>query len=410
MNKWDKITYEYYLKRSPQVGEINDEMLEIVHWLYTRAKVDNPKLQALENIQRVKHLVKSSTGNIIKSVENAGMISGLLNQTDDDVDPSDDESMASFQNQFLKAGFKEAAEKLGEAQNQMDLLGLGQGHGGDVSHEMPDDEEFAAREKLMRQVMTSKRFKAVVDMFGHIMTHVAEVKRRRVMPDPTNMAHTELGSSIKDVVFAEYINMAVPELETLFNLRLAQNSLVQYKREKPREVGKGDFTLLIDCSGSMSGYSSVVLDGYQLTRMDAAVAFAIAATRIMLNDNRHVRCYVFTERCTKFFDTRAVSFGQIIEMLSRLSASGGTVFEGAIESWLSGDDEDDCVMITDSEGDMSNREARLLKDNKGERRLGVLKVVNSFWGSPNLEDVADAYISGDDAESFKLMSEELIRE
>lgn len=407
MNKFDKIIYDRYMHDHPiqqhmkylEEEEVND-VYKVVDFFYKGSSPDDSKfLQALSEVNRIKMIQRSTRGNIWRSVQAAHDIVSSLSRKDDVSGPSLDIKMedfkASLQNLYTGEEFDVKLKQSQDNQNKADLLLYspeGEGELGRVS-----DEDVAFRNWLMQQAQTYQNIQDILDCFGMFLAHANKLKREKWVPSVANLTDITMGDEISRLVPDELLQLAVPELEDLFNYKYATKSLLQYDSRSKENVGKGDMVFLLDISGSM--YNPLG----QFTKLNVACGFLLAMLKVLEEQGRNCKFYTYNTSTYKVFDSENLSKTEMFKTVFQIMASGGTNITQAFQKVFNESD-DDVVLVSDGV-DPGFSPSRL---EKGGRRVSCLLISEFSHEVLTIKRFVDSFILANDMGDFNHLIDEFL--
>lgn len=400
VSKMDELVYDYYINENYNLRKRNDkqQLRDVVHYFYRGVNTGSEFVNTLDSSPQTKLLQKSTKGSIMRSMNALEHVIESIGDTP--IDDIDEDTKSKIRNKLGAEESKEALKNREFAMSQVEsLVGVegkvgpgiaksGSGEGGD----------YKARRNLISDIMYNPRVKSIIELYGQLLTHMNKVKRERRFPDATNIVDVTLGRDLSKLVLPEKLGIASEELELLSNYKFASNQLLQYKTEAVKETSKGDFTIMVDTSGSTLASFE---DGLNI--LDVEVAFAMAVCRFAIEDKRKVKVYTFSGSTTLYGEaSKPVHLMPIFENLLRLSPYGGTNAQRSLEIALGASDDasGDIMMLTDG---LFKLDRPL---NKGPKRIisGLISVLeesglgidsysrnqfDGFFRIQNLDDVSN---------------------
>lgn len=106
------------------------------------------------------------------------------------------------------------------------------------------------RRALTRQLDQDK-LAQLAKLVGAFRQYGDAERRRKVKHAPSVIVDVKLGKDIEHLVADEFTRLGVPELEDLFWLNYAQQSLMEWEEQGPQNLGQGPIIVVCDESGSM---------------------------------------------------------------------------------------------------------------------------------------------------------------
>lgn len=166
--------------------------------------------------------------------------------------------------QALQQSAAQAGKDLKAEEEQASSYGIGEGQ----LKRMPFHERQALTKKLNHGKM-----KQLANLIGQFREYADAERRRKVRLVPTEVFDVELGRDINAMLPSEMTKLAVPEMEDLFWLGYATDSLMQWVKRGPGNLGKGPIILVCDESGSMG--AQVDRDGNTREMWSKAIGMAL---------------------------------------------------------------------------------------------------------------------------------------
>lgn len=151
----------------------------------------------------------------------------------------------------------EASETVSTAQDM--AAGLGMGAGGSKLDQ-------AALAEYFRRVRSDTNLRKILEFAGNAIRRCRALQRTKTTASRGELAGIELGGDVGRLVPWEMSQVAgaVPELETLALLRLAQRRSLCYRHRKVERKGSGPIVIVVDESGSMNGEKITAAKGIAL--------------------------------------------------------------------------------------------------------------------------------------------------
>lgn len=246
------------------------------------------------------------------------------------------------------SGLGNAAAKAGKdlSDERKAMAGWGQGPG-DLQH-LSFDERRAVAERL-----NGPELKALSEILGTWRPAAATDRTRKLQHPPAVSYEYEMGNDLTRMVFSEYLNLGVPELEEQMWIRHAKHALLLKKPKNEEKAGKGPIILVCDESSSM-GES---LGPYTRELWSKALAVCLAdQARQGKRDFTYIGFASGGEIVRIDFPGGSTPVDKIIELATHFF-NGGTSYEGPLALAMeitkqyakAGDARPDIIFATDDE-------------------------------------------------------------
>jgi len=300
ISAYDKIIFDYYSEKgrhsySPME---TDEAYDLIHYLYRGSVVGDTtdKVQKIVDTPNVQFMGMACKGSIQRSVETAALLSQFIPNA---FDKDSIEDNARLTNALTGDAVRNSVEILFRAQDAADELAPEGdipmsivGHGeADLSYKPTDD----LRHQIMKGFGNSQ---LILECYGAMKAMIAKAKRTEVFPSQTVIKDVTLGNDIPKLLTDELINLAIPELQHLTNLRFVTSQMLQYHLEEEKGVGRGALTIYVDVSGSMELTTVGLGEGY-VSRIVAAAGVCLALVNELESQKRKYEIKFFNETIIK---------------------------------------------------------------------------------------------------------------
>jgi hypothetical protein len=344
----DKIIFDYYSKKGDhsykpmESGEADD----LIHYLYKGKVFGNTSelVQKIIDIPNVQFMGMACKGSIQRAVETAAMLSQFIPK---DFDDDNMEDNARLTNGLTGDAVRERVDKLFKAQdaadelagsNELGAYGVGS-LSADVEYSVKDD----LRSKIMRGVGNTK---SILECYGVMKALIAKAKRTEVFPSQTVIKDVTLGNDIPKLLSDEIINLAIPELQHLTNLRFVTGQMLQYHLEEEKGVGRGSLTIYIDISGSMDE-QSVGVDSGTVSKLIAVAGVCLALVSELDQQKRKYEVKAFNENVMKLGDSTEPEMLKL--KLLNIMVSGGTNIQHVFDNIDTTPEDHDILVLSDAE-------------------------------------------------------------
>lgn len=272
-------------------------------------------------------------------------------------------------------------KQMDEAEEQLDNLSLGRGHGGRV--------DAGRRLQLGERLLRSRKLQLLAKLVGAFREVANEARRKRVARSPQELHAVTSGAHLERILPSELLGLS-PERGALhreFIRRLAEGELLEY--ELHGASSRGPIVVCVDGSGSMRGAKELWAKAVALTLMDIARREKRRCLAIVFSSSHEI----FQVELLSSGRTRGAQSGvrtRVIDQnvldFAEYFPGGGTDFEEplrrAIDAVGSGDyRRGDVVFITDGHAYVSEELLRDLERKRKKHRFRVRGI---------LVDVADS--------------------
>ena len=348
----DKV-YDYYSKQLDK--PLDSQAREILHWLYTGTVTTSAK--DLAESSKLNMLSTTCRGNIHRSFDMLDTLehAKVLEETDEDPEAQ------SRRRNSIKTGKigKDIEEDLNGKEDKDNLI-YGLAAGKTDSLEDLSVEDMKSRNELHKLM---KNFERVIKLFGFLYESINELKKKKRLPDPTSFSSVVTGNSLQDLLMSEFLKLADPDAEAMFNMQFIQEQLLQYERHSNKEVGRGEVHIFLDRSSSMWDYRTQIRlpDGMQtFSFWELGLALTLTLVRASFDDGRKPKVSTFNT-ALQHIDTTSMSVA--LENILKLSCGGGTVIESVLSHVRHTPSEGrDIFIITDGFDNVLSQTIKATKD------------------------------------------------
>lgn len=231
----------------------------------------------------------------------------------------------------VRAAIQEASEQV---QEQKDIEGLMWGNdSGDFSQQHAPEERIA----LAKRVKDNQRLRKLAKIVGRMRLIADEKYRDKVVHGRDELTDIVVGDTLFDIIPAERVALAIPELEDLFYFRYLQKNLLQYEFTGIDSEGIGPIVARIDISGSMGmTLGGPNLHGLEdMTKLDWAIAIALSLTVIAKKEKRPLNIGFFDTMMKQSynFPKGEINSDDVLQIAST-ELAGGTEFEPPLRDAL----------------------------------------------------------------------------
>lgn len=411
MNKFDKIIYDRFMGSHPVQGYVTsmntaerDEVYNLVEYFYKGTPASGRFMQALDEVNKVQLLRRSTKGNLWRSVQAVYDLLQFVKSTKDLTDrgnvKSDEDFKASIQNLYTGELFENHLEQSQSAQNSADILLYSPD--GEGSFNVPSQDEIEFRNWLMRQTENNPKVRNVLELFGTFLAHANALVRENYVPSVANVSDIKRGGDLGKVLPDEFLALGAEEMELLFYYGLATQNLLQYDCRQKENVAKGDLVFVLDISGSMS---EPISRHSKFSKLDMALGFTLAMLKVLEKQGRHCKLFAYNVMCMEVFDTRRISPETVFKTVLNINADGGTRIQSALNQVFSKTTED-VIIVTDGI-DETLSPARII-EQKQDRRLSCLLISEYAPESLTIRKVVDSFILANGEDGFKHLTKEFI--
>ena len=408
MNKYDKIIYDRFMSDHPIRGFLasmnnteRDDVYDVIDYFYKGAEPSNDFLSAVQEVNKINMLRRSTKGNIWRSVQATHDLIQHVRMTslgfDKDARQSEDDYKANIQNLYTSDAFDDYLEQSQDVQDKTDLLLYSPNGQGTL--QVPSEDEIKFRNWLMQNSARSNDLRKILDMFGLFLAHANELKRQKYVPSVANISDIRKGSDLGKLIPDEMLALGIEETEILFYYNLATENLLQYDCKEEQDVGKGDMVFLLDISESM--LDPINKHDHRYSKMNVALGFLLAMIKILQEQGRSCKLFTYNTMCMQVFDTKEISMHNAFKIVLNIYASGGTRIASAFKTVFDKCD-DDVVIVTD--GIDGSFDARYL--DKGERRVSCLLISEYQPHDLSVKKFVDSFILASGVDDFKHLTQE----
>lgn len=248
------------------------------------------------------------------------------------------EDAARAAEQAVSEASREAKQDLDEEKERARAFGVEPGELQRMS--------FAERAALAQKLARVRDVDAFAKMVGQGMNMEVGEFRQKVTNTPDEITNVRLSNDLAHLTSAEYINLAIPEMETDFWRRYSEDRLLTYELSGRERQGKGPIICIRDESGSMQG-----------AREQFAAALTMALAQRCKRDRRDFHYIGFSSHGQQYhqkFPGGQATIDQTIDVVTHFF-NGGTYYEGPLlqaaeivrDYHDQGKDKPDIVFITD---------------------------------------------------------------
>jgi uncharacterized protein with von Willebrand factor type A (vWA) domain len=260
---------------------------------------------------------------------------------------------------------------------------------------------FAERAALAQKLSRVRDVDAFAKMVGQGMNVEVGEFRQKVTNTPDEITNVRLSNDLTHLTSPEYMNLAIPEMETDFWRRYSEGRLLTYELSGRERQGKGPIIVIRDESGSMQG-----------AREQFAAALTMALCQRCKRDKRDFHYIGFSSTSQQYhkeFPNGQASVDDVIDVVTHFF-NGGTYYEGPLKMAREivqdyhekGKDKPDIVFITDdayrSLDDTFMEEWKRAKNVTEMRVFGILLGGGSTEGP--LEQISDNVRTLDDVSTL----------
>lgn len=273
------------------------------------------------------------------------------------------------------------------------------GYGGGAMQGSP----LTAKQKmaLAARVGKSKKLKMIAAICGRLTRIALSVQHSKVQHPPDEVTSITVGNNLDRVLGSELALLSDPELEDLFFLKFALESLQEYELIGHERQGQGPIIVSLDNSSSMN--DPILGTTKEVWSKGVTLAF-LAIARLQKRDLVVIH-FSGTEREIKVhrFPKGQGSHGEVIECCEHFFG-GGTIFEPWMKEALGFIDESeldkaDVICVSDGltfiDAAMQSEWNRRRRE-RGMRSYGVL--IGTEDGAGVLASVTDAVLTLGDLE------------
>jgi uncharacterized protein with von Willebrand factor type A (vWA) domain len=294
------------------------------------------------------------------------------------------------------------AEAMAEVEQANDAINtFGSGYDSDFGTENGSGgRSLSTKEKLViaQQVGRSPKLQQIAAVCGRFTRIALQQQKTRVKHPPYEITSITTGCEIERLLPSEIALLADPDLEDLFYLKFAENSLMQYDLIGHEPEGQGPIIIAIDESGSMTtDYGGMTGEVWSKAVMLALLSIA----RLQKRDLAVIHFSGPGDLRLDLFPKGEATPAQVIACTS-FFFNGGTVFEPWMEKALELVDgsqfkKADVICVSDGISDVSpeaQKEWARRREERGMRAYGVL--IGSNQGEALLDEISDTIFRLDD--------------
>ena len=242
------------------------------------------------------------------------------------------------------------------------------------------------RLKVANLLMKNRKLRELAKMLGKMKNVFTSTKKSKIRRPVSEIYDVTIGSDVDKAIPVELAKLHVPELKLDFLKRFAEGQLMTYKLRDKQKVGKGDFVVCVDISGSMQGQKEVW-----------AKAVALACLDHSLKQKRRFAVVMFDSK-VQYAETftKPPSIEDIVEIAETFTG-GGTNFERpltvASEIISEGLKKADILFITDGECSVSEEFLNNFRKFKDKTKTRVISVFVEGYSERTLEKFSDKVIN-----------------
>jgi|Deesub1362B_J571_1020462.scaffolds.fasta_scaffold01116_7 uncharacterized protein with von Willebrand factor type A (vWA) domain len=222
------------------------------------------------------------------------------------------------------------------------------------------------RIKLAKELTNNRKLMEIAKELGRIKRIFASVKKEKIKQPVSEIYDITLSDNISRVTSSEVLKLVSEELELIFYKDFLEKKLATYNLKDTDKLGKADFCICLDLSGSMSGSKEIW-----------AKALCLALMQMALKENRNFVVIPFSnDALPPIRFNNKIKTDDILKLAS-IFIGGGTNFEKplrkAIEE-MQNLERADIVFITDGECSISQQflnEFLYAKNKHGFRVLSL---------------------------------------
>jgi uncharacterized protein with von Willebrand factor type A (vWA) domain len=249
--------------------------------------------------------------------------------------------------------------------------------------------DFDTRAALANKLRNVRDVDAFAAMIGQSKNVEMGEFRQRITNNPDEITNVRLSNDLTHLTSAEYMNLAVPEMETDFWRRYTEDRLLTYELSGTEKMGKGPIIVVCDESGSMAGPCE-----------QWAAALTMALAQRCQRDGRDFTYIGFSNAVHQFRKDFPGGKGTIDDMIDVVTHffGGGTHYERPLQMAAEiveeyaeqGKDKPDIVFITDDAyteiGEEFLTEWKRVKNATQMRVFGILLGTGSSGALEQLSD------------------------
>lgn len=238
------------------------------------------------------------------------------------------------------------------------------------------------RVKLANLLSTHRKVFELAKMLGKVRNVRISTHKSRIKRPVSEIYEVTIGDDLQRLVPFELAKLSDPDLELDFLKRFAEGQLMVYRLRDKDKIGKGDFVVCVDVSGSMEGEKEIW-----------AKAVALACLEIAMKNKRRFAVILFdyAVQYVKVFENKP-SVEEIIEFVE-LFSGGGTNFERPLDEARriieEGMPKADILFISDGECDVSDEWLKEFLEFKKKTKTRVVSVYVHGWRYDVLEKFSD---------------------
>jgi len=176
------------------------------------------------------------------------------------------------------AACKEAAEEVGELEDCVEAMGMGEGKAGTICS--------ATIAQMFQRVRGNPTLKKICELAGKFRHHAQSKQRKKTVHGMDDIVGVEIGGDLGKALPYELAKLAIPEFELDTLRRIVERQLLQRQYQSLEPVAKGPIILAIDESGSMEG-----------NKVCTAKAIGLALAWIARQQNRWCGLIAYSGSC-----------------------------------------------------------------------------------------------------------------
>jgi uncharacterized protein with von Willebrand factor type A (vWA) domain len=382
----DKATIKYLNQLHELAGEVEQ--------LFARAEALD-ELAALspdeERSEKLKREAVQARTNAAKKEKRAERLNRKLEEASEEREQN--------VRRAVRRGLAEAMAEVERASDAIKAFGGGYDSGFGTENG-GGGRSLSTKEKLViaQQVGRSLKLQQIAAVCGRFTRIALQQQKTRVKHPPDEITSITTGCEIERLLPSEIALLADPDLEDLFYLKFAENSLMQYDLIGHEPEGQGPIIIAIDESGSMTtDYGGMTGEVWSKAVMLSLLSIA----RLQKRDLAVIHFSGPGDLRLDLFPKGEATAAQVIACAS-FFFNGGTVFEPWMEKALelvngSQFKKADVICVSDGISDVSP-EARTewtrRRAERGMRAYGVL--IGANQGEALLDEICDAVFRLDD--------------
>lgn len=244
-----------------------------------------------------------------------------------------------------------------------------------------------------------------VDAFANIIGQGKNMEmgefRKRITNNPDEISGVRLSNDLTHLTSGEYMNLAIPEMETDLWRRYSEDMLLTYELSGTERMGKGPIICIVDESGSMQGPCE-----------QWAAAITLMLAQRCQRDGRDFTYIGFSSRSQQYrkdFPKGKAPIEDVIDVVTHFFC-GGTHYEEPLgmaaeivdEAAKEGNDKPDIVFITDDAyHGISDEFITTFNEVKARTSMRVFGILLGGGTSGALEQISDNVRTLDDVSNLE---------